>query len=79
VRRVGDDGDGHGPQPTALPSRRLGELVGAGLLQQAFAEDCLVRAAEDCGLRREDGLRSIQATNASGLRRGIANPAQVRA
>ena len=56
---------------------RLGELVGAGLLPQDHAEACLEAAAQDCGLVREDGLRSVRATIASGMRRGLAKPREV--
>ncbi len=53
---------------------RLGELVGSGLLPEDHAADALERAAHDCGLVRDDGMHSVRATIASGLRRGIAQP-----
>lgn len=62
-----------------IAAARLGELVGAGLLAQDDAEAALERASADCGLLGEDGLHSIRATVASGLRRGIANPREVAA
>ena len=52
----------------------LGEFIGAGLLPTDLAEDALTRAADACGLLREDGPRVVAATIASGLRRGCANP-----
>jgi putative DNA primase/helicase len=55
----------------------LGEFVGAGLLSQAIVEDALQRAAQDCGLLREDGLHSIRATITSGMRRGLQSPREV--
>lgn len=57
----------------------LGEFVGAGLLPQGMAEDALERAAEECRLVAEDGLRAVRATIASGMKRGIANPREVAA
>lgn len=62
-----------------IGAARLGELVGAGLLQQDAAEAALERAAEACGLTKEDGRRSVRLTIASGLKRGIANPREVAA
>lgn len=57
----------------------LGEFVGAGLLPHNMAEDALERAAHDCGLLQEDGAHSVRMTIASGLRKGILNPREVRA
>lgn len=59
-------------------SANLGELVGAGLLPQATAEQHLEDAAAACGLLQEDGFGAVRATIASGLRRGMANPREVR-
>lgn len=62
-----------------IAAARLGELVGAGLLLQDDAEAALERAAADCGLVKEDGLRAVRLTIASGLRRGIQNPRELAA
>lgn len=56
----------------------LGQLVGADLLPQHIAEDDLYRAADSCGLVGEDGPHSVRATIASGMRKGISNPREVR-
>lgn len=61
-----------------VASARLGQLVGARLLGRDQAEAALRRAAFDCGLIRDDGLPAVAATIASGLRRGIANPREIR-
>jgi putative DNA primase/helicase len=55
----------------------LGEFIGAALLSQSIVEDALERAAGECGLLREDGLRSIRATVASGIAKGMASPREV--
>lgn len=57
----------------------LGSLVGAQLLPQHIAEDELYRAADACGLVREDGAHAVRATIASGMRKGIAKPREVAA
>lgn len=57
----------------------LGEFVGAGLLPHNMAEDALERAAQDCGLLQEDGAHAVRMTIASGLRKGITSPREVRA
>jgi hypothetical protein len=57
----------------------LGELVGGGLLPQSLAEAALEQAAGECGLVREDGLGSVRASIASGMRRGLAKPRGVAA
>lgn len=56
----------------------LGELVAAGLLSQDVAEGALEAAAVECGLSRDDGAHSVRATIASGMRKGLANPRDVR-
>ena len=73
---------------TAPPGRRnhalfiascaLGTLVGAHLLALELAQAGLILAAEICGLVRDDGRRAVEATIASGLTRGMANPREVR-
>jgi hypothetical protein len=52
---------------------RLGDLVGAGMLGADMAAQCLLVAAEACGLVRDDGRRAVEATIASGLRTGMAS------
>lgn len=59
-------------------SANLGEFVGAGLLPQSMAEDALERAAAECGLLQEDGAHAVRMTIASGMRKGVANPREVR-
>lgn len=56
----------------------LGSLVGGRLLPEKTARDSLERAAKDCGLLQEDGPHAVQATIASGLRRGLASPREVQ-
>lgn len=55
----------------------LGELVGAGLLPQSMAEGALEDSAHVCGLVRDDGLGSVRASIASGMKRGLANPREL--
>lgn len=62
-----------------IAAARLGELIGAGLLPQDAAEAALERAASECGLVQDDGLRSVRLTIASGIKRGVANPREVAA
>jgi hypothetical protein len=61
-----------------MASANLGQLVGANLLPEAVAERALVAAAGDCGLVREDGMRGVMATIASGMKKGLAHPREVR-
>jgi len=56
----------------------LGSLVGAGLLPQDLAEEELEAAAQACGLLQEDGRRAVLQTIASGMRRGMAKPRELR-
>ena len=56
----------------------LGELVGAHLLPQDLAEARLEHASQSNGLWREDGARAVLATIRSGLRKGMAQPREVR-
>jgi len=57
-----------------MASANLGQLVGARLLPESVAEKALWRAADDCGLTREDGRLAVLATIASGMKKGLANP-----
>lgn len=53
---------------------RLGELAaGAGLSIDLLVAG-LLQAADACGLVRDNGAVAVEATIASGLRRGLANP-----
>ncbi len=56
----------------------LGSLVGARLLPQDVAEKALHDAAVACGLLKDDGPHAVRATIASGLRKGLQNPREVR-
>ena len=56
----------------------LGELVGAHLLPLDLAEARLEHASQSNGLWREDGARAVLATIRSGLRKGMAQPREVR-
>jgi putative DNA primase/helicase len=52
----------------------LGQLIGAGLLSETVVRTALESAAETCGLVKDDGRRSVQATIASGLNDGMTQP-----
>jgi hypothetical protein len=60
-----------------IAAAKLGELIGADLLHRDMAEGALEEAAQACGLAAEDGWRSVRATIASGLNRGVRRPRQV--
>jgi hypothetical protein len=67
---------GKGQRNAALykAAARLGELVGAGMLPIGLTTEGLLAAAEASGLSRDDGRRAVEATIASGLRKGLTNP-----
>lgn len=52
----------------------LGQLAGAGALTVAEVTEALMSAAAVCGLVADDGDRRCEATIASGLRAGMAQP-----
>jgi predicted P-loop ATPase len=52
----------------------LGQLVGAGALSESVVRATLEDAATSCGLVREDGVKSVRDTIASGLKAGMTNP-----
>lgn len=56
-----------------LAAYRAGQLVAAGLLDQAVAEDALTAAAQACGLG-EKYAHEIEKTLRSGLTAGLARP-----
>jgi putative DNA primase/helicase len=61
-----------------IAAANLGSFVGAQLLPQRIAEAALERAADACGLVKEDGAHAVRATILSGVRKGILNPREVR-
>lgn len=56
----------------------LGQLVGAGVLNQATTEHALRAAAAAVGLVDDDGPRQVEATIISGLTAGMRKPRQIR-
>ncbi len=55
-------------------SARLGGLAAAGHVPFERLAHGLLAAAQDCGLVHDDGAESVDATIASGLKAGAANP-----
>lgn len=58
-------------------SAALGSFIGAGLLPRDHVVRSLLLAAEDCGLRQDDGPRAIMATIESGIGCGLAQPRKI--
>jgi hypothetical protein len=61
-----------------IAAAKLGQLIGANLLLESTAERALLQAARDCGLLKEDGHRACAGTIASGIKKGLAHPREVR-
>lgn len=55
-------------------SQRLGQLVAAGALVEAFAKASLEDAASSCGLIRDDGVKAVKAAIAAGIKLGKKQP-----
>lgn len=55
-------------------SFKLGTLAGAGWISEADARGWLEDAAHQCGLVKDDGIRSVRATIRSGLASGRRQP-----
>lgn len=77
VEKVESAPEGHRNQLLFQAAANLGELVGSGLLRSEMVEASLTIAAEASGLIHDDGVFAVQATIASGMRRGMANPREV--
>lgn len=58
-------------------SARLSGLAEAGHIPFELLSRGLLASAQDCGLVRDDGAESVDATIASGLRAGTANPRDI--
>ncbi len=56
---------------------KLGTLVGAGALSEGTVIAALEGAAKTCGLWKDDGAKSAQATIASGLKAGKEKPREL--
>jgi len=65
-------------QALFIASAKIGEFVGANLLAYDMAETALATTADTMGLLREDGPNAVRGTITSGLRRGMAQPREVR-
>jgi hypothetical protein len=55
----------------------LGHLVGAGVLAEPVVRAALEVASDKNGLVKSDGMKSVRDTISSGLRKGIAQPADM--
>lgn len=55
----------------------LGQFVGAGLLGEDSAWTALERAAQECGLTKDDGVHAVRASIRSGMERGKSNPREI--
>ena len=53
---------------------RMGHMVGAGWIDRPTVEGRLFKAAQACGLVKDDGQRSVLATIKSGLDAGEKEP-----
>ena len=58
-------------------SASLGSLAGSGLVTVDVIEAHMAAAAHTCGLVRDDGVRSVNATIASGVKAGLSKPREV--
>jgi putative DNA primase/helicase len=74
IRAVEGEGEGGRNHRLNLAALRLGELVAAGVLDQAEVQARLEAAAEACGLVKEDGMSAVRKTIASGFRKGLRQP-----
>lgn len=57
-----------------VAAMKLGQMVGAGWLADGEAVRLLESAATDCGLTKDDGIKSVRATIRSGMRKGRTEP-----
>lgn len=74
LRQVRSAGKGERNNTLNTAAFSLGQMVGAGWIAEADAAAWLEAAAGDCGLVRDDGVRSVRATIRSGLRAGRQVP-----
>ncbi|MBR0687330.1 hypothetical protein JQ594_15470 [Bradyrhizobium manausense] len=66
-------GDDRKPRLVAI-AEQLGELVGAGALEEAFAKAVLEQEAADIGLLREIGAKAVKGAIAGALKAGKKHP-----
>lgn len=72
--RVRLAGEGTRNQTLNNAALSLGQLVAAGALPESMVWAGLEDAAAACGLTKDDGLKSVKATIASGLKKGLTKP-----
>ena len=60
-----------------IAALKLAQLVAAGALNEAFVRAALEDAAASIGLIKDDGLRAVRATIASGFRKGLSQPREL--
>jgi putative DNA primase/helicase len=77
LQTVRQAGPGGRNQALNIASLKLAQLVAAGALNEAFVRAALENAAGDCGLIKDDGIRSVRATIESGFRKGRTQPRDV--
>ncbi len=74
INRVRQAGSGTRNSTLYEAALKLGSIVGAGALAEYVAVSSLEGAAHDCGLAREDGIKAVRKTIASGMKNGMADP-----
>lgn len=74
LQTVRNAGQGGRNDALNIASLKLAQLVAAGALHESFVRAALENAAADCGLIKDDGIRSVRATIESGFRKGRAQP-----
>jgi hypothetical protein len=57
-----------------IVAMKLGQFVAAGLLSQSMVESALEAACHTNGLAKDDSVKAVRATIASGLRFGLTQP-----
>lgn len=72
-------GCGNGARNATLfkAAASLGALAAGGALSAQAVADALLDAAQACGLIADDGRAAVEATIASGLRRGLTRPRSI--
>jgi putative DNA primase/helicase len=74
IRKVEKAGKGERNATLNTAAFSLGQLIAAGSLSETVVRAALERAAEACGLVKDDGRHSVQKSISSGLKDGMAQP-----
>jgi putative DNA primase/helicase len=78
IRRLASQASGQRNHGLNIASMKVAQLVATGALSDAEARSALESACDANGLIKDDGIKAVRATIASGFKKGLGQPRDLR-